>query len=686
MALLSEASPICRGKNLSWETVLLFYNNMPRVAMPKADFNSYTEARINAWTQTHSQIARQLAFYYEEDGICYPRFTKEISYKDLFAYMQNWAAKYFIPNPYAPSLKGNLPTSIYAYVTEAIKNGSSDIDEILDSIFDTSLSSHDKVIVYLSNFTNLLIDNKKVSINTRTSGLQAILHPDIIYSEDPKRYFEYYNSSLADTSNTQIKPDHFSPLQQIFYGAPGTGKSHEIKEKTETAEKDGRVIRTTFHPDSDYSTFVGAYKPTSVEVPVMTIIGKEQVPVVNAKPEKRIVYEFVPQAFLKAYTGAWKNLDKPFYLIIEEINRGNCAQIFGDLFQLLDRNDEGESEYPISPDEDIQKFLLTNSKFGFADLTEEQKASIPEEIRSGHSFKLPKNLRIWATMNTSDQSLFPIDSAFKRRWDWKYSPIVNAAKGWKIEVNGKRYDWWEFLEKVNDKIYFTTKSEDKKMGYFFCKPHNGIIDAETFVGKVIFYIWNDVFKDFADEAGDLFKDADNSQLSFNKFYAGKGSESTGIAKDKVELFLKNLKLDAEQNSTEDLPVLDEDGNDTTSSSNSSFDFSKYSINGTGYYSKGMTVFKCLELYANQNKNSSANEVVEAWLSLGIKVPNLVETNETHVSRRQSTKDARFDEKSKELVLSNGETIFVSNQFNVDRINDFISKVNAQSWGIHIEKA
>ena len=501
MALFTEASPICRGKNLSWETVLLFYNNMPRVAMPKADFNSYTEARINAWTQTHSQIARQLAFYYEEDGICYPRFTKEISYKELFAYMQNWAAKYFIPNPFAPSLKGNLPTSIYAYIIEAVNNGMSNIDKILDSIFGITLSSHDKVIVYLTNFTDLLIDNNKnVSINSRVTGLSTILHPDNIYSEDPKKYFEFFNSPISDTSNAQKKFVTPTSLQQIFYGAPGTGKSHEIKEKTAIAEDEGRVIRTTFHPDSDYSTFVGAYKPTSIEVPVMTIIGKEQVPVVNAKPEKKIVYEFVPQAFLKAYTGAWKNLDKPFYLIIEEINRGNCAQIFGDLFQLLDRNKEGFSEYPISPDEDIQKFLLTNGKYGFAELTEEQKAAIPEKIRTGQSFMLPKNLHIWATMNTSDQSLFPIDSAFKRRWDWKYIPIVNGAKDWKIEVNGKRYDWWTFLDKINDKIYSTTKSEDKKLGYFFCKPKDNIIDIETFVGKVIFYIWNDVFKDFVDEA------------------------------------------------------------------------------------------------------------------------------------------------------------------------------------------
>lgn len=235
-------------------------------------------------------------------------------------------------------------------------------------------------------------------------------------------------------------------LQQIFYGAPGTGKSNTIK--CEVDQKDLPRVRTTFHPDSDYSTFVGAYKPTSVEVPVMTIIGKEQIPVVNANPEKKIVYEFVPQAFLKAYTGAWKNQDEPFFLIIEEINRGNCAQIFGDLFQLLDRNDEtGLSDYPISPDEDIQKFLLTDKKYGFAALTDAQKAAIPIEVQSGELMILPKNLHIWATMNTSDQSLFPIDSAFKRRWDWQYMPISDGKKGWQIAVNGKCYDWWQFLQR-----------------------------------------------------------------------------------------------------------------------------------------------------------------------------------------------------------------------------------------------
>ena len=265
MAQFEEASPICRGKNLSWETVLLFYNNMPREAMPKADFNAYTEARINAWTQTHSQIARQLAFYYEDDGICYPRFTKEISYKDLFAYMQNWASKYFIPNPYAPSLKGNIPTCIYAYILDAIQNGNKNLDDILDSMFGIKLSSHDKVIVYLSNFTDLLIDNSKnVSINQRVTRIDTLLHPDEELSLDAKKYFDYFNTPSIEMSSSRKILANSESLQQIFYGAPGTGKSHRVNEVTE-AQPEENVFRTTFHPDSDYSTFVGCYKPTKAE-------------------------------------------------------------------------------------------------------------------------------------------------------------------------------------------------------------------------------------------------------------------------------------------------------------------------------------------------------------------------------------------------------------------------------------
>ena len=521
--------------------------------------------------------------------------------------------------------------------------------------------------------------------------------------------FEYgYTSSLSTmakmalkraddkrSSNPLVFEKQKRHLQQIFYGAPGTGKSHAIKYMTEGK----RVIRTTFHPDSDYSTFVGAYKPTTIEVPLMTVIGTKAVPVENSdgsmRTETKIEYEFVAQAFLNAYIKAWKlfaiadngNKANEVYLIIEEINRGNCAQIFGDLFQLLDRGENGFSEYPIIADKDLQKHLAKT----FADMPylnvpaiggmTAEKVAI--KIRQGEILLLPRNLYIWATMNTSDQSLFPIDSAFKRRWDWQYMPISDGKKGWQIEANGKRYDWWQFLQKMNDKIGSTTNSEDKKLGYFFCKAKNNVIDAETFVGKVVFYIWNDVFKDFAEEAGDLFKDIEGF-LSFNNFYTIGIDGKAKVVEEKVERLLLNLGLiPVEEISNQDEDFISDDNSEDANGNLKNFD--KYSVNGNGNYSKGMAVYRCVELYVEQNKDLSSDEIVNAWLSLKINMPNLIETSEMHEERRLKTKDSRFDDKSKELILPNGDKIYVSNQFNPVRINDFISKVNSQNWGIHIEK-
>lgn len=352
------------------------------------------------------------------------------------------------------------------------------------------------------------------------------------------------------------------PLQQIFYGAPGTGKSHAINELT--AGKD--VIRTTFHPDTDYSTFVGAYKPTTKSVPVTTVIGTNAVPVkLNGKEmmEDKIVYEYVSQAFLQAYVAAWRKYcdvqegEEPAdeFLVIEEINRGNCAQIFGDLFQLLDRGDEGFSEYPIKADSDMKKLLEKEfkgleikNKEGINALFKGDK-DIVAQVLAGDILLLPNNLYIWATMNTSDQSLFPIDSAFKRRWDWNYVPISDAGKNWMIEVNGAQYDWWKFLEAINDKVYHATYSEDKKLGYFFCKANDGVISADKFVCKVIFYLWNDVFKDSEFE-GDTFKDEDGEKLSFDKFYSVENNQ-VKVNGTKIVKFLSNLNLSPDSEADED---------------------------------------------------------------------------------------------------------------------------------------
>ena len=418
-----------------------------------------------------------------------------------------------------------------------------------------------------NDFTDSPVLNIANTINASSSLIGAIVkglaNQDclnlLLESEEWKSFEGSSASSHAPKKTSESK----FPLQQIFYGAPGTGKSHAINELT--AGKD--VIRTTFHPDTDYSTFVGAYKPTTKPVPVITVIGTEAVPVrdKNGKEmmEDKIVYEYVSQAFLQAYVAAWRKYcdvqegEEPVdeFLVIEEINRGNCAQIFGDLFQLLDRGDEGFSEYPIKADSDMKKLLEKEfegleikNKEGINALFKGGK-DIVAEVLAGDVLLLPNNLYIWATMNTSDQSLFPIDSAFKRRWDWNYVPISNAGKNWMIEVNGAQYDWWNFLEAINDKVYHATYSEDKKLGYFFCKAKDGVISADKFVSKVIFYLWNDVFKDSEFE-GDTFKDEDGEKLSFDKFYSVENNQ-VKVNGTKIVKFLSNLNLEPDSEADED---------------------------------------------------------------------------------------------------------------------------------------
>ena len=377
--------------------------------------------------------------------------------------------------------------------------------------------------------------------------------------------FEYGYSSTLATLARMVLGEQLSPsnkllavqsknsigkhLQVIYYGAPGTGKSFTI----DNTVHDENSVRTTFHPDSDYASFVGAYKPTMENVPINSIYG-ESVQFATGKnghpgTEKKIVYKYVPQAFLKAYVAAWSNLDKPYFLIIEEINRGNCAQIFGDLFQLLDRNNAGSSSYAIHADEDISQFLSGDNK-GFASLSDDQKDAIRsfmlekdngktqavgQDILDGKLLLLPPNLYIWATMNTSDQSLFPIDSAFKRRWNWKYMPIeyspldkkTQLPIDWKFKIGDNLYSWGQFLSKINPEIYTLTESSDKQMGYFFAKADNatGIISEDVFLNKVLFYLWTDVFKDF-DVSSELFinKKA-NRSLRFTDFF--EDSEALG---------------------------------------------------------------------------------------------------------------------------------------------------------------
>lgn len=337
-------------------------------------------------------------------------------------------------------------------------------------------------------------------------------------------YQEYYDKVYKGNSTPSPEPSSAvvevnMTKQKIFFGAPGTGKSFKVNE----AVQNQQVFRTTFHPDYDYAQFVGAYKPK--------------------KEGEKITYSFVPQVFAKAYAAAWKQyfaagnvstVDNQVYLVIEEINRGNCAQIFGDIFQLLDRDSEGFSQYSIDADCDFAEWLKENG------------------IGDG-KLKLPPNLNILATMNTSDQSLFPMDSAFKRRFDWEYVPIKYAkdsdcgedwnADKFAIDVSGSTYMWLDFLKKVNVDIDETTHSEDKQMGEFFIKPKRDDlkISFDEFRSKVLFYLWDSVYKDETERQAVFhfpYGDGDGkiNSVTFQSLF-GKDAEAI------VNKIMENLKVE-----------------------------------------------------------------------------------------------------------------------------------------------
>lgn len=430
------------------------------------------------------------------------------------------------------------------------------------------VSELDRIIESLQNNEDFLSYNSKGN-NQYTNALA---------------YYRRYLLALQLSQATPSKGERSSvplSLQIIYFGAPGSGKSHKVAEDLAGIGR-ANIFRTTFHPDYDYASFVGCYKPI-VSSPsrqelsfeelkshiqeevdknpeytmgkftikyyrsIQKLLNPQQkelraeiqkclqrstngetlAPTMNQaialgeylekeglwRDDSTITYAFTPQVFTNAYVRAWEHPNEKVYLVIEEINRGNCAQIFGDLFQLLDRKNDGTSCYYIRADKDLADYLQHA-------LSGDAKRGIEEG-----NLCLPSNLHIIATMNTSDQSLFPMDSAFKRRWDWEYIPINYSDKvksgQFMITINGKNYKWVTFLEAVNKRILGVTHSEDKQMGNFFIKSS---IEEKEFKSKVMSYLWHEVCKDEYGTQGNFFRSYEEGknevkEFSFNELYA-----------------------------------------------------------------------------------------------------------------------------------------------------------------------
>lgn len=301
----------------------------------------------------------------------------------------------------------------------------------------------------------------------------------------------YVKDSDIEMASEYIEPVYNTNLpvkyerNRIIFGAPGTGKSFGLKTNCEDLMKEtsGTYERVTFHPDYSYSQFVGAYKP---------VMGEDG---------NSIQYDFVPGPFMRVYVDAIKSgreLPKAHLLLLEEINRAKVAAVFGDIFQLLDRDDEGVSEYEIQASEDIRRYLA------------KELGGVPDNYKK---IKIPNNMFIWATMNSADQGVFPMDTAFKRRWNFEYVGINESEekiKGiGKIVLSGdsEPVEWNTLRKAINEKMASPEFriNEDKLMGPFFLSKkiiasdeHGMIVDPAKFIdafkSKVIMYLYEDAVK------------------------------------------------------------------------------------------------------------------------------------------------------------------------------------------------
>lgn len=479
------ADPICRWRNSSIKQVVEFNILLPLSPCTKKEARAVVEHRWAVFGgkdffQTPYQLAAQMGLYYEDDQFFYPRFDKLISIEEATDYMEYWGKHYYAPNPYTRSMTTTKePIIINRFLVNwALDHKSPLFSEALKSMYSEDIGNTDILVNMINNFTDVTINNDIISIKPNAPHNRFNVVSPEFGINDKKGFFEFVGKNAGSSISLTNAP--LLPLQQIFYGAPGTGKSHTVDKDY---VKDNKCFRITFHPDTDYASFVGCYKPK-----------------MGGPTGEDITYSFVPQVFLNAYIYAWNHPDEPTYLVIEELNRGNCAQIFGDIFQLLDRQKTGHpgySKYTINADSDIATYLSGELK------DKESYEKVIREIYGPKEFDfsilaLPSNLNILATMNTSDHSLFPIDSAFKRRWGMEYVGVnyTDAEQFTVVIDETHKYSWSEILKGLNGYIKQEKHSTNKILGNRFVQSdENNVISAVAFRDKVLFFLFNDVFKE-----------------------------------------------------------------------------------------------------------------------------------------------------------------------------------------------
>ena len=326
--------------------------------------------------------------------------------------------------------------------------------------------------------------------------IEKSIHYDIniqgsIFKIDESDYYTICYKLFSDLLSENSKDaapagsiENTVPRNKIIYGAPGTGKSYELRDQASNIGfEEDNIIRITFHPNYSYQQFVGSYKPSPIYKNILQegaeLYGSDKATKLEDIDNKEplIDYRFVAGPLMKQLVYALKNPDKNYLLIIEEINRASVSAVFGDVFQLLDRKSDGSSEYSITFNEEAMSFLRANGIL-FTEI------------------KLPNNFFIWATMNSADQGVMPLDAAFKRRWAFEYLPLnekQSKVADSNIRFQGKDFNWNSFRKQINDRLKELGIVEDKLIGPFFMNS-NELSDENSVKNKLLLYLRDDVVR------------------------------------------------------------------------------------------------------------------------------------------------------------------------------------------------
>lgn len=561
------ADPICRWRNATPETVCEIIEALPKREMSEEEFREVmSKSNFGSdFFHTPYQLACQLALYYIDDNhIYHPRFSENITKEAADKYLHYWFRLYYIPNPYTKKGFDNLSKPQYFEKTlfESLqkRNVSTDFSDLLNKTFKDEIGELDILKNLINRYSDLLeIENNKISIKIKDAENMEIN----VDRNDRESFFNSFNKKSSEIPY---------PHNRIIFGAPGTGKSFRLKKESTENSFFSEITRVTFHPDYSYSQFVGTYKPTMIKADNkqedentrqiiqvlqnktsssqekynilydkfkennLTLLpfllglytddafstrkkdgsataddnnaernhGKAIRSYVNLKSEndgEEISYKYIPGPFLRTLVNALKsnrlNETKNYLLIIEEINRARVSAVFGDMFQLLDRNEYGESEYEIQTSEDMRNFLT------------EQLGGNKDDYQT---IRLPNNFYIWATMNSADQGVFPMDTAFKRRWNFEYIGIDKNESGvsaYEIPISRivnekkiiKKVNWNKLRQAINKKLISLNVNEDKLLGPYFIGEKDlksAMQNQENFINlfksKVLMYLFEDAAK------------------------------------------------------------------------------------------------------------------------------------------------------------------------------------------------